>query len=114
MDLVKALRAMQYCQDWQESVQAACLFAGKEYGPPVLQEMTKQFLDHLDYNKETGCVSVPPSVGGPLLEAVEEWQPPVKEDPVVVDEPGIVDHLLDRVDALEAQVALYQTAEPTN
>lgn len=110
MDLVKALRAMHHCPQWQESIEAACLFAGKEYGPPVLQAMTKQFLDELNYDPKTLVVTVPVSeIGEALLEAVESWSPPVPvEVAEVIEEPGVVEHLLDRVDALEARLSVTE------
>lgn len=88
MDLVKALKAMHHCQAWRQSVEAACLFAGKDYGPKVLQDMTRLFLDELPYT-ESGDVSVPVELGDALLAAVEEWEPPadpVETPPIVEDE----------------------------
>ena len=79
MDLVKAFRAMQNTPEWSESVQAACLFANKEFTPELFQAMTKEFLDDLVYDRETFMVFVPVSIGGPLMEAVENWQPTIVE-----------------------------------
>ena len=81
MDLVKAFRAMQSTPEWSESVQAACLFANKEFTPEIFQEMTREFLDDLVYDRETFVVFVPVSIGGPLMEAVANWQPPIVEAP---------------------------------
>lgn len=81
MNLDKALRAMQHCEAWSNSVQAACLFAGKEYGERVLQTMTRRFLDDLEYDPATLEVSVPVGIGDSLLEAVEEYTPPVEPTP---------------------------------
>lgn len=75
MNLNKALKAMQQCEAWTNSVQAAALFARKEYGPELLAAMTKEFLDDLGWDEATQTVSVPESVGDPLMAAVEAWQP---------------------------------------
>ena len=79
MDLVKAFRAMQSTPEWSESVQAACLFANKPFTPEIFQAMTREFLDDLVYDRETFVVFVPVSIGGPLMEAVANWQPAKKE-----------------------------------
>ena len=81
MDLVKAFRAMQSTPEWSESVQAACLFANKPFTPEIFQAMTREFLDDLVYDRETFVVFVPVSIGGPLMEAVANWQPPIVEVP---------------------------------
>ena len=88
MDLVKAFRAMQSTPEWSESVQAACLFANKPFTPELFQAMTKEFLDDLVYDRETFVVFVPISIGGPLMEAVANWQPPkVDAPPEAPEEP---------------------------
>ena len=81
MDLVKAFRAMQSTPEWSESVQAACLFANKEFTPELFQAMTREFLDDLVYDRETFVVFVPVSIGGPLMEAVTNWQPAIEVTP---------------------------------
>ena len=81
MDLVKAFRAMQNTPEWSESVQAACLFANKEFTPEIFQAMTKEFLDSLVYDRETFVVFVPVSIGNSLVEAVANWQPAKVEAP---------------------------------
>ena len=81
MDLVKAFRAMQSTPEWSESVQAACLFANKEFTPELFQAMTREFLDDLVYDRETFVVFVPVSIGGPLMEAVANWPPAKVEAP---------------------------------
>ena len=81
MDLVKAFRAMQSTPEWSESVQAACLFANKEFTPEIFQAMTREFLDDLVYDRETFVVFVPVSIGGPLMEAVANWQPAIEVTP---------------------------------
>ena len=92
MDLVKAFRAMQSTPEWSESVQAACLFANKPFTPEIFQAMTREFLDDLVYDRETFVVFVPVSIGGPLMEAVANWQPPIvevpSELPALPEEPG--------------------------
>ena len=86
MDLVKAFRAMQSTPEWSESVQAACLFANKPFTPEIFQAMTREFLDDLVYDRETFVVFVPVSIGGPLMEAVANWQPPIVEVPTELPE----------------------------
>lgn len=81
MDLVKAFRAMQNTPEWSESVQAACLFANKEFTPELFQAMTKEFLDSLVYDRETFVVFVPVSIGNSLVEAVTNWQPAIEVTP---------------------------------
>lgn len=101
MDLVKALRAMQHTPDWTQAVEAACLFTGKPYGPEVLQDMTRMFLDDLDYDPATLVVTVPVSVGSALLDAVQEWHPTPTVEAVDVDAPLIAD----RLEAIETTLA---------
>ena len=81
MDLVKAFRAMQSTPEWSESMQAACLFANKPFTPEIFQAMTREFLDDLVYDRETFVVFVPVSIGGQLMEAVANWQPPIVAAP---------------------------------
>ena len=85
MDLEKAFRAMQMSREWSESVQAACLFANKEFTPELFQAMTKEFLDDLEYNRVTLELKVPVTIGNALFEAVTAYQPPVIE--VEIEEP---------------------------
>ena len=96
MDLVKAFRAMQSTPEWSESVQAACLFANKEFTPELFQAMTKEFLDSLVYDRETFVVFVPVSIGNALLEAVKKWQPEkVEASPALPEEPAPEPDILD-------------------
>ena len=102
MDLDKALRAMHHSEAWQNSVQAACLFEGVEYTPQLLAAMTKAHLDHLVMDPATLEISVPKTVGEPLLATVAAYEPPEPE-------PEVAPEMERRISTLEARLEQVDT-----
>lgn len=113
MDLDKALRAMQHCEAWANSVQAACLFANKPYTERVLQVMTRKFLDDLEYDPGTLEISVPTSIGDPLLAAVEAYEEPSPEPvpELLPAEPDVLATTLTPIVQTATQQAVYEVLD---
>lgn len=102
MDLNKALRAMNYSDEWRNYVEAAALFQGKEFNSELLAAMTKEHLDSITMNEETQEISVDSEVGERLLDSVEKFE--VAEEPVAETPTEEVDNLENRVAFLEQRL----------
>lgn len=81
LDLDKAERATMHCEAWANTVRFAARLSRKPYGEDLLMDMTMSFLDRLNYNPETLEITVPADLGGDVLQAVHDWEPPVEQTP---------------------------------